>query len=112
MQDVPAPAQAGEWRAFFDGGLQASPDAAVLAKPSEGDRGRSLAPSSPRPALPTLGLSVQPSPAPEIPSGWKKMIHSHAFWVAVAAIVPGGFLALGIYWLYKLIAAYLRRRRA
>lgn len=112
MKDAPTPAQAGEWQAFFDGGLQASPDAAVLAEPLAGVRGRGLAPSAPRSALPTLGLSIQPSPVPEIPSGWKKMIRSHAFWLAVAAIVPGGFLVLGAFWLYKLIAAYLRRRRA
>jgi hypothetical protein len=112
IQDAPAPAQAHEWRRYFDGGLKTSPDTSVTAEPLAADRGQGLAPSAPRAALPALGLSVQPSPAPEIPQGWKKMIHSHAFWLAVAAIVPGGFLVLGAFWLYKLIAARLRRRRA
>jgi hypothetical protein len=112
IQDAPAPAQSREWRRYFDGGLKTSPDASVTAEPFASDRGQGLAPSAPRAALPALGLSIQLSPAPETPSGWKKLIHSHAFWLAVAAIVPGGFLVLGAFWLYRLIADYLRRRRA
>lgn len=115
MRNAPAPAQAGEWRIFFDGGLQAARGASIPAGPSAAVRARRLAPSSPpaeaRPAQPTLGLSVEPSPAPESPSDWKKKIGSHAFWLAIAAIVPGGFLILGAFGLYKLLAAYLRRRR-
>lgn len=113
IKDAPAPARAREWRVFFDGDLQASQGVPVPAEPSAGGRGPVLAPSVPaRTVSPTLGLSVQPSPAPEAPAGWKSKIGSRAFWLAVAAIVPGGFLVLGAYWLYKLIAAYLRRRRA
>lgn len=116
IQGAPEPARAGEWRAFFDGGLQVPPGASVPAQPPAGGLGQGLTPSSPlqaaRSAQPTLGLSVQPSPAPEAPADWKKKIGSPAFWLAVAAIMPGGFLILGAYGLYKLLAAYLQRRRA
>ena len=111
IKDVPAPAQAGEWRGFFDGAQQVSHGVPVPAEQPANVRVPALAPSVPlRTVQPALGLSVQPSPAPEAPTGWKSKIGSHAFWLAVAAIVPGGFLVLGAYWLYKLIAAYLRRR--
>lgn len=112
IKDVPAPAQAGEWRTFFDGDHQASRGVPVPAEQPANVRGPVLAPSVPvRTVQPALGLSVQTSPAPEAPAGWKSKIGSHAFWLAVAAIVPGGFLVLGAFWLYKLIAAYLRRRK-
>jgi hypothetical protein len=111
IKDVPAPAQAGEWRVFFDGDHQVSRGVPVPAEQPANVRVPTLAPSVPvRTVQPALGLSVQPGPAPEAPAGWKSKIGSRAFWLAVAAIVPGGFLVLGAYWLYKLIAAYLRRR--
>ena len=110
-----APVQEGEWRRFFDGGLQVSRGVLGPSTPSAGDRGRGLASSSlpraARPARPAPALIIQPSPAPQARATWMKRIGSRAFWMAVAIIVPGGFLVLGIYWSYRAIAAYLRRRR-
>lgn len=114
-RDAKAPAREGEWRLFFDGGLQASRVASVPTAPSAGVRGRGLAPGTPPPAArtarPTPGLSVQPSPAPKAPPAWKKMIGSRSFWMTASVILPGGFVILGAYWLYQAIAAYLRRHR-
>lgn len=108
------PAPAAEWRGFFDGSLQASRDAAVPTEPAETTRGRQLAPSpltrAATPARPALGLSVRTTPAPQAAPAWKNMIRTRAFWMTAAVIVPGGFLILGAFWLYKAIAAYLRRR--
>lgn len=112
MKETPAPAL--EWRRFFDGTTPVPPDASVAVAPSLGDPLRDLPPGvrSPRPATarPSLGLEEIPAPAPKPVKDWKARLGVSAFWLVMAAVVPGGFLVLGAYWLYKLLTAYLRRK--